>query len=123
MRKIVAVNLGSTSTKIAYYEDDACVLKESISHTAADLGGFADVFDQTELRTRTVLEFLKHHGVRVEDLDALVSRGPQTEPVESGVYRITPAMLDQARSGAYGNHVCSVGCQIAYVLEQCRSSW
>ena len=74
------------------------------------------LFDQTELRTRTVLDVLERHGVDVARLSAIVSRGPQTEPVEGGVYRIVQPMLDQAESGKYGDHVCSVGCQVAFDL-------
>lgn len=118
MRKIVAINLGSTSTKIAYYEDDVCKLKESITHAASDLANFDDVFEQAAYRSQTVLAFLEENGIDIADLSAFVSRGPQTEPVEAGVYRISQDMLDQARSGAYGSHVCSVGCQIAYDLAQ-----
>lgn len=118
MYRICAINLGSTSTKIAYYEDETCVCKDSISHSARSLAAYASVFDQMALRRETVVGYLRDHGVSLDQLDALVSRGPQTEPVSSGVYRINRPMVEQAESGAYGVHVCSVGCRIAYDLAQ-----
>ena len=118
MKKIFAINLGSTSTKTAYFEDETCVLKDSISHDASELSAFKTVFDQKEFRKDVILEYMKDHSIDIDELDAIVSRGPQTEPVKGGVYRINEAMTAQAESGDYGVHVCSVGSIIA--LELCR---
>ena len=92
--KIFAINLGSTSTKIAYYEDETCRLKQTIAHSLEDL--------------------LAQHGIAVGELDAIVSRGGPTAPVEGGTYRIDEDMLSEIRTGKYGIHPCSLGCQIAY---------
>lgn len=120
MRKIFAMNLGSTSTKVAYYEDETCIYKESISHNSEELKQYKTVFDQKEMRQQTILEYMKQHDIRLEELDALVSRGGQTEPVLGGVYEINQEYVDQAMSGNYGVHVCSVGSAIAYDL--CKNS-
>ncbi len=117
MKKIFAINLGSTSTKVAYYEDDVCVQKDSLSHGADEFSGCATVFDQKEPRKRTVLDYMSAHGIELTELDAFVTRGGQTEPVSGGVYRINEDYVAQAMSGDYGVHVCSVGSAIA--LELC----
>ena len=116
MKKIFAVNLGSTSTKVAYYEDDICVCKDSISHSADEIKKYPNVFAQADMRKATIRQYMKDHSICLEELDAFVSRGGQTEPIESGVYEINEAMLAQVESGKYGVHVCSVGCRIAYDL-------
>jgi len=46
LKKIFAINLGSTSTKVAYYEDELCVRKDTINHSSDELRQFATVFDQ-----------------------------------------------------------------------------
>ncbi len=53
-------------------------------------------------------------GVAVGELDAFVSRGGHTQPIHSGVYRITEKMLEQSRSMKYGNHVSDLGIRLAY---------
>ena len=116
MKKIFAINLGSTSTKVAYYEDERCVIKDTIAHASEDLHKFATVFDQTELRKETILKYMDEHGIALRDLDAFVSRGGLTEPIVSGVYRINEPMVKQASGGVYGVHVTSVGCCIAYEI-------
>ena len=112
--KIVAINLGSTSTKIAYYENDRCVLKENLSHQSSDLKGFATVWEQYDYRMDAICGFLDAHGIRVEKLDAFVTRGGHTKPLSGGVYRVNELMLEQSRSERYGNHPTDLGLQIAW---------
>lgn len=122
MKRIFALNLGSTSTKVAYYEDDECIFADSIRHPAEQTAGFATVFDQTEWRKRVVLDYMQDNCIDIDSLDAIVSRGGQTEPIPGGVWRINEAMLEQVESGAFGVHVCSVGCRIAYDLCEGRKA-
>lgn len=118
MKKIFAVNLGSTSTKVAYYEGETCVYKDSISHDLSEFKDCPTVFDQKEIRKNTILRYMAAHGIDMNELDAFVTRGGQTEPVNGGVYEISDAYVEQAMSGRYGVHVCSVGSAIA--LELCE---
>lgn len=122
MKKIFAINLGSTSTKVAYYEDDKCIFKDTLSHPADELKKYASVFEQTEMRKTTILAYMNEHGIDLDDLDAFVTRGGQTEPIVSGTYLINEAMVEQAMSGRYGVHVCSVGSKIALDLTQGRKA-
>ena len=120
MKKIFAINLGSTSTKVAYFEDDKCVFKDSIDHSLDELKGFNSVYEQKEMREAAIMRYMAERGIDLSSLDAFVTRGGQTEPVSGGVYRINEAMADQAMSGKYGVHVCSVGSAIA--LDLCRDN-
>lgn len=113
MKKIFVINLGATSTKAAYFEDEKCIYKENLSHSAEDIKKFETVWDQQEYRKKAIDEFMDSHGIKVFELDAIVSRGGHTEPIESGTYRITSKMLEQSRSMKYGNHVTDLGLQLA----------
>ncbi|MDR1000090.1 MAG: butyrate kinase [Clostridiales bacterium] len=114
MYKIVAINLGSTSTKICYYEDNRCVLKTNLAHSAAELASYASIWDQEEYRTNAIMAFLNENNITLSDLDAVVSRGGHTKPLTGGVYRITKKMLDESGSGVYGVHATDLGLRIAY---------
>ena len=46
--EVLVINPGSTSTKIAIYQDENPIYTESISHTPADLAPFPSVLDQLE---------------------------------------------------------------------------
>ena len=72
--KIFAINLGSTSTKIAYYEDETCRLKQTIAHSLEDLQHADGIFAQYGFRRRDIENFLAQHGIAVSELDAIVSR-------------------------------------------------
>lgn len=113
---ILAINLGSTSTKVAYYEEEKCVYKETISHPIEDLKGYANVQDQYQYRMDSVSSFLKSHDIDRNKLSAVVSRGGNTRPLESGIYRINQAMLDELKTGVYGVHPCNIGSPIAYEM-------
>ena len=114
MKKLAVINLGSTSTKVAYFENDQCIFSESISHPAEEIRKFASNWDQYDYRKKIIEDFLANKGVSLDELDAFVSRGGHTESIHSGVYRITEKMLEQSRSMKYGNHVSDLGIRLAY---------
>lgn len=113
MKKIFVINLGSTSTKIAYYEDMNCVYKDTINHDAEKIKTYETIWDQFDYRKNELDRFMREHNINIEELDAVVSRGGHTEPLEAGVYRINEEMLKQSRSMKYGNHVSDLGLQLA----------
>ena len=65
--KIAAINLGSTSTKIAYYENENCVFKDSIVHPARELEGFSTIWEQSEFRKQAIEGYLKEKGIPVPE--------------------------------------------------------
>ena len=113
MKKIFVINLGSTSTKIAYFENDQCIYKENLIHPAEEIKKYETIWEQFDLRKAALDEFMQTHSIVVSELDAIVSRGGHTEPLSSGTYRITEKMLAQSRSMKYGNHVTDLGLQLA----------
>jgi len=114
MFRILIINLGTTSTKVSYYEDELCVLKDNLPHPLEETQKYFNPLDQYEYRKTAIENFLKKNDLRVEQLDAVISRGGNTEPTQSGVYRVTPKMLEQQASGLYGRHAADLGTKIAY---------
>jgi butyrate kinase len=113
MKKIFVVNLGSASTKIAFFEDESCLFKENLKHPAEEIKKFKSIWDQFSYRKAAIDAFMERHGIRVQELDAFVSRGGHTEALSEGTYLITEKMLEQSRSMQYGNHVSDLGLQLA----------
>lgn len=114
--KVVAINLGSTSTKIAYFENDDCKIKESISHDPTFIASCTSIWDEYDMRERAVLGFMEEHGIKLDELDAISSRGGNIEPTEGGTYRINQAMRAETRSCQWGSHVSHLGVEIAFRL-------
>lgn len=112
--KILAVNPGSTSTKIAVYEDETPRLVLNIRHSVEELSQFPRIIDQFEFRKKLVLEALDNNGIPFE-FDAIVGRGGLLKPIPGGVYVVNDAMLDDIVH-AMRSHACNLGCLIASEL-------
>lgn len=110
--KIAAINLGSTSTKIAYYENEAKIFSENITHSSEEIKKFSTIWEQFQYRKDAIEHFLETRGIILKDLDAITTRGGHTTPIPGGVYRVTKKMLEQSRSEKYGNHVTDLGLQL-----------
>ncbi len=115
--RALAINLGSTSTKIAYSVNGAIKVKATIAHGAEELAACGtDIWAQYDVREHAVLSFMEQYGVSLNDLDAISSRGANIEPTAGGTYRINQAMRAEARSCQWGTHVSHLGVEIAFRL-------
>ncbi len=112
MYNILVINPGSTSTKIAVYNDEKCLFVKSIPHTADELKQFVRVADQYEYRKNLILDELKANDLDM-DFDAVVGRGGLAKPVEGGVYRINEQMKEDMRNAEH-QHACDLGCILAH---------
>lgn len=112
--KILAINPGSTSTKIAVYNDRTPVLVRTIRHSVEELAPFRRIIDQFEFRKNLVLDELKQHAIPFA-FDAIVGRGGLLKPIPGGVYEVNDAMLDDI-AHAMRTHACNLGCLIAHEL-------
>ena len=90
---ILAINPGSTSTKIGYYENDTCVLEENTPFRKEFVPGKVHVLGEFDARMETILAFLDKVGKKPEDMDLFVSRAGAPCPVEYGAYRIDKEMV------------------------------
>lgn len=117
-QRMFILNLGSTSTKVAVYEGEKEIAKESLHHSQDDLLKFPKIPDQKDFRKAAVRDFLDRSGFDLSTFDCVVARGGCSRPIEGGIYRITPEMLADIGSGEYGVHISNVGCFIGYELAQ-----
>lgn len=114
LRKILVINPGSTSTKVAVYHDERPLLVKTIHYSAEELAQYLDCFAQLPTRRDTLLSTLAAEGIAF-DFDAIIARGGLTHPIPAGVYAVNEAMLRDTRS-AVRQHVCNLGCHIAAAL-------
>ena len=108
---ILAINPGSTSTKLAVFEDETPRLTRTLRHSVEELSTFPQATDQFEFRKDLVLRELEADGIPLQ-FDAVIGRGGLFKPIPGGVYEINDLMLHDARH-ASRPHACNLGCLIA----------
>ena len=113
MYKILAINPGSTSTKIAVYEDDKPVFQKTLRHSSQEIGEFPTVPSQFEFRKNAILSELYDAGIKSDDFDAVVGRGGVIKPIESGVYEVNDALKQDLINSRMGQHASNLGGLIA----------
>ena len=91
--KILVINPGATSTKIAVYEDEKQIFKTGIDHDAKDLAPFEHVVDQFEYRKDLILSTLSENGYDLSDFSAVCGRGGLLKHIPSGTYQVNDAMI------------------------------
>ncbi len=116
MYRILVINPGSTSTKLAVFENEKEVLRDTIRHSAEELAPFEKITDQYEFRKNVIMEFLKKAGYGIRDFDAVVGRGGLVRPIPSGTYEVDDLMLSELREGKFGEHASNLGALIANEL-------
>ncbi|TYB31944.1 MAG: butyrate kinase [Candidatus Mcinerneyibacterium aminivorans] len=92
--KVLAINPGSTSTKLAIYENESSLLEETVRHDSKKVKSYDKVVDQFDFRKNIIEKTLKDKGFSLNDLDAVVGRGGLMKPIEGGVYKVNDKMLD-----------------------------
>lgn len=123
MKKILVINPGSTSTKIAVYNDEKEILVNTIRHSMDELAKFPRIIDQFEFRKELVLKTLEENNIPFQ-FDAIVGRGGLLKPIPGGVYEVNDAMLNDIMH-AMRTHACNLGCllasELAVMLPGCRA--
>ena len=112
-RLILAINPGSTSTKIGLFEEESPVFEKSINHSRDELAQFEKISEQFHFRKELIMNELSARKVETEKIRIVVGRGGLVKPIESGIYKINKRMLDDLRSGYSGQHACNLGGLIA----------
>jgi butyrate kinase len=112
---ILAINPGSTSTKIAVHDGDRPVFEKTLRHDPAELEPYPNIIDQYEFRQKLVLEAMQEHEVDPRSLVAVVGRGGLVKPVPGGTFRINEAMKKDLRDPSlWGRtHASALGAFIA----------
>jgi butyrate kinase len=111
--KILAINPGSTSTKISLYENENPLFSENISHSTVELAGFDDILDQSGLRAQIINSTLLKHNVSLSELSAVVGRGGLLPNIVAGGYLVNEAMKDALYEAALAPHASNLGALLA----------
>lgn len=111
--KILAINPGSTSTKIALYEDKDLLFKASLEHSNEDLEQYHTIGSQFPMRKEAILSELRLKGYKLEDLDGVVGRGGILPPVKSGAYLVDEKLADVLEHRPVLEHAANLGGLIA----------
>jgi len=112
-KRILAINPGSTSTKIAVFESENQIFVKNIKHPAEDIAGFAKITDQYEFRKQIILDELKSNNIELNTIQVIVGRGGLVKFIPSGVYEVNDALEADLRAGINGEHASNLGGLIA----------
>ena len=110
--KIFALNPGSTSTKLALFEDDKPIFITKAIHTADELAKYPTIRDQFAYRRDTILAAVAAQGHTLEGVDCFVARCGGVQPCVGGVYRVTEKVIEDCYSG-YTVHPANLGGDLA----------
>lgn len=113
---VLAINPGSTSTKIALYHGEKEVIKKNIEHSAEELSKYKNIADQYEFRKSEIESFLNDSGIDQSKLSAIVGRGGLLPPVKSGGYIVNDAMVERLKNRPVVEHASNLGAIIAHAL-------
>ena len=113
LKQILAINPGSTSTKIAVYEGSRVIFLKSIVHSHEQLASFKRITDQYEFRKNIIIEELIHAHIETDKIEAVVGRGGLIRPIKSGIYAINERMKKDLLEGVLGEHASNLGALIA----------
>lgn len=113
--KIVAVDPGSTSTKIGIY-DDGKLVKKSISHDRKEIDACSSIYEQKGFRFDIIKQILGDLLNPDEKIDAVVGRGGLMKPITGGIYRVNERMIEDLKIGVMGQHAANLGGIIAKEL-------
>jgi len=113
MNRILAINPGSTSTKIAVFEGSKQIFLKNIKHSSDEIGKFEKITDQYEFRKNIILQELKNASIEIDTIKIIVGRGGLIKPIPSGVYEVNKAMISDLKVGVLGQHASNLGGLIA----------
>jgi len=113
VHKILVINPGSTSTKIAVYHNAKPAFLKTIVHPIEEIHRFKKITDQYEYRKKIILDELKGTNINMKEIEVIVGRGGLVRPIKSGVYRINEQMKEDLREAALGEHASNLGALIA----------
>ena len=116
MKKILVINPGSSSTKIAIFHNLTPKFLKNIKHSLNEISKYKKVSDQLPFRKKLILELLEQEGISINDFNAIIGRGGFIKPVKSGIIRTNPLMIKTLKSGHLGEHASNLGGILAHEL-------
>lgn len=117
MKKILVINPGSTSTKLAIFFNNKLHLEDTIHHEESLTKQYPKIADQKEFRKDIIHLFLDSAKLKIEDFDCIVGRGGLLRPLpRGGTYEVTKEMVDDLIQEKHGSHASNLGAILAYEL-------
>ncbi len=116
--RILVINPGSTSTKIALFEDKEQAFRKSIPHSREELASYNKIVDQYEFRKDVILKTLQEMDVDIKTLSCVVGRGGLLRSIPSGTYKVNKQMLEDLRVGLQGEHASNLGGILAHSIAE-----
>jgi butyrate kinase len=117
--KVLAINPGSTSTKVAVMEintntaDEKDIIKTvfsiNIKHDTEKIEKFNRIADQYQWRKQCILEELQANNINISEMEYVIGRGGLVKNIPSGIYSINDAMLEDLKTGYNGEHASNLG--------------
>ena len=116
--KVLVINPGSTSTKIAVFENEESILEETLRHSVKELSKYDKVIDQYEFRLNIILDTLKKNNIDINSFSAVVGRGGLLKPIEGGAYIVNQKMIEDLKAAERGEHASNLGGILAYKIAE-----
>ncbi len=110
---LLAINPGSTSTKIAVFRNTKEIFLKNIKHSCEEIEKFERITDQYEFRKNIILRELTEADIDVNSIQTVVGRGGLVKPIKSGVYEVNDALVNDLKEGVLGQHASNLGGLIA----------
>ncbi len=107
--RLLIINPGSTSTKIAIFDNEKPVFEEVLRHSSEELSPYPTIFSQFQFRKDIILETLSKKDINLTKLSAVVGRGGLLHPIPSGTYEVNDKMIEDLRLGLLGQHASNLG--------------
>lgn len=114
--KVLIINPGATSTKIAVFDEENEIFKKTIEHAIEDLAPFDSVIGQREYRKNIILQSLTENGYAMSDFQAVCGRGGLLRHIPSGTYAVNDQVVRDVEAAAFGEHASNLGALLAKEL-------
>ncbi len=116
MYKILTINPGSTSTKVALFEESNMIASENLEHKTEELKKYDNIMDQIDFRKEAIKNFINKNGVKINDLHAIAARGGILPPLKSGTYKVNEEMVHYLKFEAKVEHASNLAAVIGYQI-------
>ena len=116
MYKILVLNTGSTSTKLAIYHDAECVFSKTLHLHLPEGADRTNTDDQLKYRTQEILTFLDESNMKITDFDIIASRCGQIPRHPAECYWANQLMCDVLRFRPISNHASNYAPMISLEL-------
>lgn len=107
--KSLIINPGSTSTKIAIFEDETLLFDETLRHSTDEISQYDSIIAQKDFRKKIILDFLAEKNYDLNSLNVIVGRGGLLKPIPGGTYEVNDSLFHDLEIGISGQHASNLG--------------